>query len=151
MDICKQWRPWSDAAFCDVWSGSALFANYPLGRGKWGGGGGGREERTKNGLMLKSHESTYYVWEFSSCLLYCPIIRRRTRLPSHCLLSCNRHCSLQVRVSLASLKGKWADFFLRILQNTDWNFYLNLPQGNFQDLSFGISQLNVCHIEISVG
>ena len=33
--ICKQWRPWSD-----VWSGSALFANYPF-RGfqtkMWGG------------------------------------------------------------------------------------------------------------------
>ena len=28
--ICKQWRPWSDAAFCGVWSGSALFANYPF-------------------------------------------------------------------------------------------------------------------------
>ena len=26
--FCKQWRPWSDAAFCGVWSGSALFANY---------------------------------------------------------------------------------------------------------------------------
>ena len=26
--ICKQWRPWSDAAFCGVWSGSALFASY---------------------------------------------------------------------------------------------------------------------------
>ena len=23
--ICKQWRPWSDAAFRGVWSGSALF------------------------------------------------------------------------------------------------------------------------------
>ena len=30
VDICKQWRPWSDAAFCGVWSGSALFASYPL-------------------------------------------------------------------------------------------------------------------------
>ena len=28
--IGKQWRPWSDAAFCSVWSGSALFANYPF-------------------------------------------------------------------------------------------------------------------------
>ena len=28
--ICKQWRPWSDAAFCGVWSGSALFAYNPL-------------------------------------------------------------------------------------------------------------------------
>ena len=28
--ICKQSRPRSDAAFCGVWSGSALFANYPL-------------------------------------------------------------------------------------------------------------------------
>ena len=26
--ISKQWRPLSDAAFCGVWSGSALFANY---------------------------------------------------------------------------------------------------------------------------
>ena len=24
------WRPWSDAAFWGVWSGSALFANYPF-------------------------------------------------------------------------------------------------------------------------
>ena len=29
--ICKQWRPWSDTAFCGIWSGSALFANYLLG------------------------------------------------------------------------------------------------------------------------
>ena len=29
--ICKQWRPLSDAVFCGVWSGSALFANYLLG------------------------------------------------------------------------------------------------------------------------
>ena len=28
--ICKQWRPWSDAAFRGVLSGSALFASYPL-------------------------------------------------------------------------------------------------------------------------
>ena len=28
--ICKQWRPWSDAAFSGVWSVSALFANYLL-------------------------------------------------------------------------------------------------------------------------
>ena len=25
----KQWRPWSDATFCGVWSGSALFAYVP--------------------------------------------------------------------------------------------------------------------------
>ena len=30
LTVCKQWRPWSDAAFCGVWSGSALFANYPF-------------------------------------------------------------------------------------------------------------------------
>ena len=28
--ICKQWRPWSEAAFCGIWSGSPLFANYPF-------------------------------------------------------------------------------------------------------------------------
>ena len=28
--ICKQWRPWSDATFCGIWSGFALFANYPF-------------------------------------------------------------------------------------------------------------------------
>ena len=28
LTICKQWRPLSDAAFCSVWSGSALFASY---------------------------------------------------------------------------------------------------------------------------
>ena len=28
--ICKQWRPWPDAAFCGIWSGSALFASYPF-------------------------------------------------------------------------------------------------------------------------
>ena len=28
--ICKQWRPWTDATFCGVWSRSALFANYPF-------------------------------------------------------------------------------------------------------------------------
>ena len=28
--ICKKWRTWSDAAFCGVWSGSALFANDPF-------------------------------------------------------------------------------------------------------------------------
>ena len=28
--IWKQWRPWSGAAFCGVWSGSALFAKYPF-------------------------------------------------------------------------------------------------------------------------
>ena len=26
----KQWRPWSDVAFCGVWSGYALFAKYPF-------------------------------------------------------------------------------------------------------------------------
>ena len=26
---CKQWRPWSDSAFCGIWSGSALFACVP--------------------------------------------------------------------------------------------------------------------------
>ena len=26
LTICKQLRPWSDATFCGVWSGSALFA-----------------------------------------------------------------------------------------------------------------------------
>ena len=26
--VCKQWKPWSDALFCGVWSGSALFAKY---------------------------------------------------------------------------------------------------------------------------
>ena len=30
LTICKQWRPWSDVAFCGVWSESALFANYPF-------------------------------------------------------------------------------------------------------------------------
>ena len=24
--VSKQWRPWSDATFCGVWSGSALFS-----------------------------------------------------------------------------------------------------------------------------
>ena len=28
--IRKQWKPWSDAAFCGVWSVSALFASYPF-------------------------------------------------------------------------------------------------------------------------
>ena len=28
----KQWRPWSDAAFCGVWSGSTLFAKAYLSR-----------------------------------------------------------------------------------------------------------------------
>ena len=28
--ICKQWRTWSDATFCGIWSGSALFAKYPF-------------------------------------------------------------------------------------------------------------------------
>ena len=27
VTVCKQCRPWSDALFCGVWSGSALFAN----------------------------------------------------------------------------------------------------------------------------
>ena len=27
--LSKQWRPWSDTAFCGVWSGSALFAYIP--------------------------------------------------------------------------------------------------------------------------
>ena len=27
--VSKQWRPWSDAALCGVWSGSALFAYVP--------------------------------------------------------------------------------------------------------------------------
>ena len=31
IPVCKQWRPWSDAAFFGVWSGSALFANSPFG------------------------------------------------------------------------------------------------------------------------
>ena len=26
----QKWRPWSDAAFCGVWSGFALFASYPF-------------------------------------------------------------------------------------------------------------------------
>ena len=33
---CKLCRPWSDAAFCGVWSGSALFANFPFIPGKLG-------------------------------------------------------------------------------------------------------------------
>ena len=28
--VSKQWRPWSDTALCDVWSGSALFAYVPF-------------------------------------------------------------------------------------------------------------------------
>ena len=28
INFMQQWRPWSDAAFCGVWSGSALFAKY---------------------------------------------------------------------------------------------------------------------------
>ena len=28
--VGKQWRPWSDAAFCRVWAGSALFTYVPL-------------------------------------------------------------------------------------------------------------------------
>ena len=31
LTICKQWRPWLDVAFCGMWPGSALFANYPFG------------------------------------------------------------------------------------------------------------------------
>ena len=27
--IWRQWRPWADAAFCSIWSGSALIASYP--------------------------------------------------------------------------------------------------------------------------
>ena len=27
---CKQCRPWSDATFCGIWSGSTLFANVPF-------------------------------------------------------------------------------------------------------------------------
>ena len=27
--VSKQWRVWSDAKFCDVWSGFALFAEVP--------------------------------------------------------------------------------------------------------------------------
>ena len=27
--VSKQWRPWSDATFCGVWSGFALFAYVP--------------------------------------------------------------------------------------------------------------------------
>ena len=30
LTICEQWRPWSDTTLCGVWSGSALFANYPF-------------------------------------------------------------------------------------------------------------------------
>ena len=26
--FCKQWRSWSDVAFCGVWYGSTLFVNY---------------------------------------------------------------------------------------------------------------------------
>ena len=29
QSVSKQWIPWSDAAICGVWSGSALFAIYP--------------------------------------------------------------------------------------------------------------------------
>ena len=29
IPISKQWRPWSDGAFCGIWSGSALFASVP--------------------------------------------------------------------------------------------------------------------------
>ena len=32
IPVSKQWRAWSDTAFCDVWSGSALFAYVPK---KW--------------------------------------------------------------------------------------------------------------------
>ena len=27
--VSKEWRTWSDAAFCGVWSGSTLFAYVP--------------------------------------------------------------------------------------------------------------------------
>ena len=27
--VSKKWRAWSDAVFCGVWSGSALFADVP--------------------------------------------------------------------------------------------------------------------------
>ena len=43
---CKQCRPWSDAVFCGVWSGSTLFANVPfMGR------------RALNGLTCASVQS----------------------------------------------------------------------------------------------
>ena len=29
IPVSKQWRPWSDAAFCSIWSVSALFAYVP--------------------------------------------------------------------------------------------------------------------------
>ena len=29
FSVSKQWRTWSDAAFCGVWSGFALFAYVP--------------------------------------------------------------------------------------------------------------------------
>ena len=29
IPVSKQWRPWSDAAFCGSWSGTALFAYVP--------------------------------------------------------------------------------------------------------------------------
>ena len=29
IPVSKQWRPWSDAGFCGIWSGFALFAYVP--------------------------------------------------------------------------------------------------------------------------
>ena len=71
--ICKQWRPWSDAAFCGVWSGSALFANYPF-RGlqiTMGSNAArdhkGLKEGTTQEIWLRSIVSKTYHWRGSGC------------------------------------------------------------------------------------
>ena len=59
--ICKQWRPRSEAMFCSIWFGSALFANKPF-RGLQNTLWGAKKWLLKTGASL-IHVS-FYIFAF---------------------------------------------------------------------------------------
>ena len=64
--ICKQWRPWSAATFCGIWSGSALFANYPF-RGLETTMGQFLQENICCGVSIRSASSRHSCWVPTAC------------------------------------------------------------------------------------
>ena len=81
--VFKRCRPWSDAAFCGVWSGSALFVYYLFGR-----------FQTKLDELFPSFPNTVYADLIDMCLSlssYVGYCRCAVLLFCHCLflLSCS--------------------------------------------------------------
>ena len=76
--ICKHWRPWSDAAFCGIRSGSALFANYPFRvlqtvRIQW----------VNLHIMIDSHLILYEnIWKCALCKLHVTYVLETSTLIS---------------------------------------------------------------------